>query len=328
MKNVAFILNPISGTRTKKTILKYIEKVAALHPDYAVEFYRTKCAGDACNAARDFVARGYDAVVAIGGDGTVNEVAEGLVHSGVKLGIIPVGSGNGLARHLNIPLNYQRAVDAVFEGRPQFIDAGKINGKVFFCTAGIGFDAVVGDKFNSSGSRGLMTYVEFCTREYVKYRPEKYVIAMNGTRFTSKAFLITFANSSQWGNNAFIAPDANISDGMMDIVVWNEAPKATMPLLTAELFLKTLKYSQFVDTYRCKELLIIREKEGLVQFDGEIVMMGNELSLSVLHKAVEVIVPKGWKPFPQIIDMLPQYVKDMVPHQWKEFVPKLKDMVK
>ena len=289
MKKVAFILNPISGTRTKKTILKYIEKVAALHPDYAVEFYRTKCAGDACNAARDFVARGYDAVVAIGGDGTVNEVAEGLVHSGVKLGIIPVGSGNGLARHLNIPLNYQRAVDAVFEGRPQFIDAGKINGKVFFCTAGIGFDAVVGDKFNSSGSRGLMTYVEFCTREYVKYRPEKYEIAMNGTRFTSKAFLITFANSSQWGNNAFIAPDANISDGMMDIVVWNEAPKATMPLLTAELFLKTLKYSQFVDTYRCKELLIIREKEGLVQFDGEIVMMGNELSLSVLHKAVEVI---------------------------------------
>ncbi|MBO5920430.1 MAG: YegS/Rv2252/BmrU family lipid kinase [Bacteroidales bacterium] len=328
MKKVAFILNPISGTGRKKVILDYIQKEAAFYPDYQIEFYSTKCVGDACVAARGFVEKEYDIVVAIGGDGTVNEVAEGLIGSNAQLGIIPVGSGNGLARHLNIPLNYQRAVDAIFNGRPQFIDAGKINGKVFFCTAGIGFDAVVGEKFNSSGSRGLMTYVEFCTKEYVKYRPEKYMIAMNGSRFETKAFLITFANSSQWGNNAFIAPDANISDGMMDIVVWKEAPRATMPLLTAELFLKTLKYSQFVDTYRCKELLIIREKEGLVQFDGESVMMGNELSLSVLHKAVQVIVPKDWRPLPQIIDMLPQYFKDMVPQQWKEIVPKLKDMVK
>ena len=328
MKNVAFILNPISGTRRKKVILDYIQNEASFYPDYQIEFYRTKCVGDACVAAKDFVEKGYDIIVAIGGDGTVNEVAEGLIGSKAQLGIIPVGSGNGLARHLSIPLNYQRAVDAIFNGRPQFIDAGKINGKVFFCTAGIGFDAVVGEKFNSSGSRGLMTYVEFCTKEYVKYRPEKYVICMNGSRFETKAFLITFANSSQWGNNAFIAPDANISDGMMDVVVWNEAPRATMPFLTAELFLKTLKYSQFVDTYRCKELLIIREKEGLVQFDGESVMMGNELSLSVLHKAVQVIVPEDWRPLPQIIDMLPQYLKDMVPQQLKEIVPKLKDMVK
>ena len=109
-----------------------------------------------------------------------------------------------------------------------------------------------------------------------------------------------------------------------------------MPILTAELLMRTLKYSHFVDTYRCKEILIIREKEGLVQFDGESVMMGNELALSVLSKAVEVIVPEEWKPFPQIIDMLPQYLKDLVPQQWKvqwmeqwrEFLPKLKDMVK
>ena len=336
MKKVAFIVNPISGTGRKKEILKYIEKVAALHPNFQTEFYSTKCVGDACDAARDYVSRDYDTVVAIGGDGTVNEVAEGLINSGVKLGIVPVGSGNGLARHLSIPLNYHKAVDAVFKGKSQFIDAGRINGKLFFCTAGMGFDAVVGEKFNSSGSRGLMTYVEFCAKEFVKYRPETYEIAINGTRFRRKAFLITLANSSQWGNNAFIAPDANISDGMMDVVIWKEAPRVSMPILTAELFMRTLKYSQFVDTYRCKEILIIREKEGLVQFDGESVMMGNELSLSVLNKAVEVIVPEGWKPFPHIIDMLPQYVRDVVPPQWKvqwreqwrEFLPKLKEMVK
>ena len=293
MKKAAFILNPISGTGKKKVILDYIRKKAVLYPDFQIEFYSTKCAGDACAAAGDFKERGYDIVVAIGGDGTVNEVAEGLMGGNTQLGIIPVGSGNGLARHLNIPLNYQRAVDAVFDGRPLFIDAGIINGKVFFCTAGIGFDAAVGERFNMSGSRGLMTYVEFCAKEYVRYRPEKYVITIDGSSFETKAFLITFANGSQWGNNAFIAPDANISDGMMDVVIWNAAPKITMPLLTAGLFLKTLKYSQFVDTYRCKELSIVREKDGLVQFDGDSVMMGRELSLSVYHKTVQVIVPRA-----------------------------------
>lgn len=192
----------------------------------------------------------------------------------------------------------------------------------------MGFDAVVGEKFNNSGTRGLMTYVEFCAKEYVKYRPEQYKISINGSQMSQKAFLITFANSSQWGNNAFIAPDANISDGMVDMVVWREAPKVTMPLLTAELFLKTLKYSEFVDTYRCKEVVIEREKDGLVQFDGESVMMGKELRLSVMHKAVEVIVPIGWKPFPLIKDILPQSVMEIVQQQLKDFVPRLKDMVK
>lgn len=328
MIKVAFILNPISGTGRKKVILEYIDKVLRNHREYVAEFYRTKCVGDACRAAREFVGKGYDIVVAIGGDGTVNEVAEGLINSTAKLAIIPVGSGNGLARHMNIPLNYQKAVDSIFDGRSQYIDAGVINGKPFFCTAGVGFDAVVGEKFNSSPTRGLMTYVEFCAREYVRYRPEHYSISINGSKINQKAFLITFANSSQWGNNAFIAPDANISDGMVDMVVWKEAPRVTMPLLTAELFLKTLKYSEFVDTYRCKEVVILREKEGLVQFDGESVMMDKELRLSVMNKAVEVVVPKGWKPFPQIKDLLPQSLKGIVPQQLKDFVPRLKDMVK
>jgi diacylglycerol kinase family enzyme len=219
-------------------------------------------------------------------------------------------------------------VDAIFNGVPQFIDAGVINGKVFFCTAGVGFDAVVGDSFNKSGSRGLITYVEYCAKVYMKYRPEYYEISLDGRTFRKKAFLITFANSSQWGNNVFIAPDANISDGMVDVVVWKAAPKVTMPILTAELFLKTLKYSEYVEIYRCKELSIKREKEGLVQFDGESVMMGSELAMSVMNGAVEVIVPVGWKPVPQIKDLLPQAWRDLLPQQLKDIVPKLKDIVK
>lgn len=292
MKKVAFILNPISGTRRKNAIVKHINRVLDHKKGYSAEFYRTKAVRDAYRAAKDFVAKGFDIVVAIGGDGTVNEVAEGLVGSNVKLGIIPMGSGNGLARHLNIPLLYYMAVATIFEENTECIDAGVINGKVFFCTAGVGFDAVVGEKFNSSGARGLMTYMEFCAKEYLKYEPEEYEIHVMGQKIKEKAFLITFANSSQWGNNALIAPDANISDGMMDVVVWRETPKVNMPLLTAELFTGTIKYSEFIDTYRCKEIKIVREREGLIQFDGESMLMGRELDMSVIPGAIKVIVPK------------------------------------
>lgn len=328
MKRIAFILNPISGTRRKQVIIDYINKVLGFHTGWEAEFYRTRCVGDALCAARTYAEKGFDVVVAIGGDGTVNEVAEGLIRSSVKLAVVPVGSGNGLARHLNIPLSYQKAVDTIFTGRSQLIDAGAINGKVFFCTAGVGFDAVIGDKFNKSGSRGLMTYVEFCAKEYVKYHPEHYEISLDGATFRKKAFLITFANSSQWGNNAFIAPDANISDGMVDVVIWKEAPKLTMPFLTAELFLKTLKHSEFVEIYRCKELSIKRERDNLVQFDGESVMMGRELEMSVLEKAVEIIVPQEWHPIHHIWNIFPQALRDVFPQQLKDIMPKLKDMVK
>ena len=340
MKKVAFILNPISGTRRKNAIVKHINRVLEHKKGYSAEFYRTKAVRDAYRAAKDFVAKGFDIVVAIGGDGTVNEVAEGLVGSNAKLGIIPMGSGNGLARHLDIPLLYHRAVATIFEENTESIDAGMINGKIFFCTAGVGFDAVVGEKFNTSGARGLMTYMEFCAREYMKYEPQEYEIHVMGQKIKEKAFLITFANSSQWGNNALIAPDANISDGMIDVVVWRETPKVTMPFLTAELFTGTIKYSEFIDTYRCKEIKIVRESEGLIQFDGESMLMGRELNLSVLPEAIKVIVPAGWIPIPQLMDMMPKQFREFASTPFKEFVnqslkdlmrdivPKLKDIVK
>lgn len=320
MKKVAFILNPISGTRRKNAIVKHINRVLENKKGYSAEFYRTKAVRDAYRAAKDFVAKGFDIVVAIGGDGTVNEVAEGLIGSNAKLGIIPMGSGNGLARHLDIPMMYHSAVATLFQENTESIDAGMINGKVFFCTAGVGFDAVVGEKFNSSGARGLTTYMEFCAKEYMKYEPEEYEIHVMGQKFKEKAFLITFANSSQWGNNALIAPDANISDGMMDVVVWRETPKVNMPLLTAELFTGTIKYSEFIDTYRCKEIKIVREHEGLIQFDGESMLMGRELNLSVVPHAVKVIVPSGWDPIPRLIEMMPQQFRDFAATPFKEFV--------
>ncbi len=316
MKKIAFIVNPISGTGHKERILEYIKTVFTPEKGYVPEFYTTKGPGDAYNAACDFKEKQYDIVAAIGGDGTVNQVAKGLLNCKTKLAVIPVGSGNGLARHLKIPLSYHKAVDAILEENVQLIDAGKINDEIFFCTAGLGFEAVIGDRFNSAGTRGLITYMEFSAKEYVNYRRETYNISMPGNEHECKAFLITFANCSQWGNNAFIAPDANISDGMIDMVVWKRAPLVAMPALTAGLFLKTIQYSEYIDTYRCKEVKISRQSEGLIQFDGESRSMGKEITVSVLPHAVKAIVPNEKENL--------FYRKNIVP-QLKELIPLIGD---
>ncbi len=291
MKKIAFILNPISGTGHKEKIISYLHQVFDGNMEYDAVFHTTTSSTDAYDSSLRFAQQNFDIVVAIGGDGTVNQVAKGVINSKTKLAVIPVGSGNGLARHLKIPLSYHNAVDAILKGHSIPIDAGKINDNIFFCTAGLGFEAVIGNKFNSSGSRGLFTYIKFSASEYVKYSGEEYIIEIGGNRFRQHAFLITFANCAQWGNNAFIAPAADISDGMLDVVVWKDTPSVAMPLVTAGLFLKTAPYSGYLDTYRCKEVKIIREKKGLIQYDGESDVMGTEINVSVLHHALNIIVP-------------------------------------
>ncbi len=316
MKKIAFIINPISGTIQKKAIIDYLKELFIPSKGYESSFYKTVGPGDAYSAAVKYKERKFDIVVAVGGDGTVNQVAKGLIGSNTKLAVIPLGSGNGLARHLKIPLSYQKAVEVILQGKSRLIDAGKINDEIFFCTAGLGFEAVIGGKFNSAGTRGLMTYVEQCAKEYVNYRREQYRISIPGYEYDTKAFLVTFANCSQWGNNVFIAPDADIADGMIDMVVWKRAPLATMPILTAGLFLKTIQYSEFVDTFRCREVKITRQNAGLIQFDGESRMMGTEIVVSVIPDAVSTIVSEE-------LDLI-AYAKNIVP-QLKELLPKIED---
>lgn len=290
-KKIAFVVNPISGTSHKEKIIDYLHSKLDNSTVWNAVYYTTKSERDPYLAAERFKNEGFDVVVAIGGDGTVNQIAKALIGSNVRLGIIPVGSGNGMARHLKIPMLYQKAIDVILQDHYTEIDAGMINDQYFFCTAGLGFEAVIGAKFNSAGTRGLLTYMETCTREYMRYRREQYEIDIDGHKFSTKAFLITFANCAQWGNNAFIAPAADASDGMLDMVIWKRAPLVYMPVLTAELFLKTIIYSEYIDTYRCKRVEIKREREGLIQFDGESSTMGSDVTATIHPKAVKVIVP-------------------------------------
>jgi len=291
MQRIAFIMNPISGTKNKESVWTDIGETFGLLADYEITMYTTSCAGDGYKQALYFAKEGFDVVVAIGGDGTINEVARALVHSNTTLGIVPMGSGNGLARHLHIPMNFKKAIDVLKIGKTKLIDAGEINGKTFFVTAGVGFDALIGHFFNERGKRGLFNYVGLSTKKFLQYVPRDYRIEIDGQRFDRKAFLITFANASQWGNNAYIAPLAHVSDGWLDMVIIKAAALINAPSVITRLFTKSLHKAWLTESFKGKNIRIIRAKDDYVHFDGESAIIGREIEVKVLPSVLKVIVP-------------------------------------
>ena len=215
-KEIIFIVNPRSGTHDKSDIPRVIEQtIDKAKFDYRVQF--TEYAGHAAEIARRCVASDVNIVVAVGGDGTVNEVARSLVHTETALGIVPCGSGNGLARHLCIPMDIRKAIAIINRCNIEALDYGVINSLPFFCTCGMGFDAFISLKFAEAGKRGPVTYMENVLREGLKYKPEVYEVTDETKATRHKAFLIACANASQYGNNAYIAPKATMTDGLMDV---------------------------------------------------------------------------------------------------------------
>ena len=178
-KRIVFIVNPISGTQNKQYILKLLPEVLN-QSLFEWHVAGTEYAGHATLLAKNYAAEHYDAIIAIGGDGTVNEVARSLVHTEATLGIIPCGSGNGLARHLHIPMDPRGAINVINRFAIQAVDYGKINDIPFFCTCGVGFDAFVSSKFATAGKRGLLSYLENTLREGLKYKPDTYDIEIEG----------------------------------------------------------------------------------------------------------------------------------------------------
>lgn len=233
------------------------------------------------------------AVVAIGGDGTINEIARSLVHTKTALGIIPCGSGNGLARHLQIPMEIKKAIDIINDGLIDIIDYGKINDVPFFCTCGVGFDAFVSLQFSKAGRRGPLTYLEKTLLESLKYRPETYELEMDGNTSRYKAFLIACGNASQYGNNAYIAPQATLNDGLLDVTILEPFTVLDVPALSFQLFNKTIDQNSRIKTFRCQTLRIHRTKQGVVHFDGDPMMMGEYIDVRIIQKGLQVIVPRN-----------------------------------
>ncbi len=288
MKKIRFIVNPISGTNGKRAVVDMIPKYFAA-PDFHCEVKYTEYGGHASQLSEEAVEQGFDVVVAIGGDGTVNEVASSLVHTPAALGIIPCGSGNGLARHLGIPLSHVKAMKILRQMNIQKLDYGRINNNYFFCTCGVGFDAFVSEKFAQSNKRGVLTYIENTLREGLKYQPETYELEVDGERQQYKAFLIACGNASQYGNNAYITPEASMNDGLMDVTIMEPFNIIEAPQIALQLFTKTITENNHIHTYRCKNLKIFRQQSGVVHYDGDPIVCDKDLEIKLVEKGINIV---------------------------------------
>jgi YegS/Rv2252/BmrU family lipid kinase len=287
-KRIIFIVNPISGTASKEHIPEQIAEVMdAERFDCEVRF--TEYRGHAAEIAREAAKDGADVVVAVGGDGTVNEVARSLVHTDTALGIIPCGSGNGLARHLCIPLNVTKALELINTCQIEAFDYGVINGLPFFCTCGMGFDAFISLKFAEAGKRGPITYVENVLKEGLKYKPETYEIVDDTGTSRYKAFLIACANASQYGNNAYIAPGATMKDGEMDVIIMEPFTALDAPQIAADLFMKTLGNNSKIKTFRTRSLHIHRKEPGAIHYDGDPIMTDSDIDVRIEHLGIKIV---------------------------------------
>ena len=288
-KKAVFVINLNSGTSSKAAIPGLIENTIDKEKfDY--EIVVTQYAGHASEIASRAKDEGKDIVVAVGGDGTVNEVARAIVHSGTALGIIPCGPGNGLARHLLLPMNVKKAIEVLNECEIRALDYGIINGYPFFCTCGMGFDAFVSQKFAEAGKRGPITYVENVLREGLKYQPETYILQDENGTIKYKAFLISCANASQYGNNAYIAPQASMSDGLMDVIIMEPFDVFEAPQISIDMFNKTLDKSSKIKTFKCRKLHIHRSKPGAIHYDGDPAMTGEDIDVELVPNGINIVV--------------------------------------
>lgn len=285
---IAFIINPHSGTNDKHDLPDLIK--ANLDKDkFDITTVFTQYAGHGRELAAQYATDGFDAVVACGGDGTVNEVASSLTDTPVAFGIIPFGSGNGLARHLHIALTPVKAIRQINNFHVQKMDYGVENGRKFFCTCGTGFDAHVSFKFTEQGTRGLWTYLKVIVREYWKYEPLVYTIVQNGEERKEKAFVVTFANACQYGNDGFIAPQASTSDGLLDISVIHPFRFWSVPRLAFDLLTQRLDRNPHVSITRAASASVIRPDEGPFHFDGDPVKEAARIDVHIVPGGLNVI---------------------------------------
>lgn len=242
-------------------------------------------------------AEGFDVVYAVGGDGTVHETAKRLIGRRPALGILPTGSGNGFARHIGLPVDVAGALQSCRGGRVVTIDTAAVNGHPFLGVMGIGFDAVVADRFAASSVRGVETYVKEGLAAFAHFHAEEYEVAANGQTIRQKAFVIAVANSGQYGNNARIAPLASLQDGLLDVVIVNDTSLIGAVMLLARLFTGTFHRSDAVTTLQTAEVTIRRPGAGAAQLDGEPVTLPEELHVRVNPKSLNLLVPDGARAF-------------------------------
>ena len=289
-EKVLIIINPVSGTGKQKSALKAIERdIDRINFDY--EIAETQYAQHATEIARQAASNGYDIVVAVGGDGTINEVATGLVDTNTKMGIIPCGSGNGLARCLKIPISPSKAVEILNGNKMKRIDTMLVNGNFCASIAGIGFDALIAKEFQEKpkNTRGFHTYLQLVASEYPKYKANEYKIEIDGKSSVHKAMFICLANANQFGYNAIVSPKSRIDDGLIDVCIVKNIPLITAPHTAMLLMTNNLNHSHRVKILQGKSVKICNNTNEYANIDGEAKQVGKTVDISIKHKSLMVI---------------------------------------
>jgi diacylglycerol kinase (ATP) len=288
--NILFIINPISGGKDKMKIPGLIDATldrSKFNPNFSF----TEYIGHASEIAEEASGKNFDIIVAVGGDGTINEIATKVMQQDKILGIIPFGSGNGLARFLKIPMNTVKAIEVINNRHTLLMDTGKFNDKHFFNMAGMGFDAHISSVFAGNKSRGLTGYLRLGLKEVLDYKAQLYHLNIDGVDYVKKAFVISLANSSQYGNNAHISPEASITDGLLDVCIVKEFPMYKLPFLGYEMIRGITNRSDLVEIIRGKQIKIIRENDDAIHIDGEPFFMGKEIDVSIAPLSLKIITP-------------------------------------
>ena len=285
---IRFIINPISGTGKQKGIEKFMIK----HLEN-FEIIYTQKAGDATRISKEAANDNIDAIIAVGGDGTVNECLIALVNTNTALGVIPCGSGNGFAYHIGMERNIEKAVIQLKNTKIEVIDSCTANGFPFVNVSGIGFDSHVANLFLTLTKRGFVNYVKLVIRE-LSYKAEEYTINYNNIERKVKAYIIAFANASQYGNDTKISPMANFQDGLLDFVIVKEFPKWKIPFFLLKVATGKTHLSKYVEIIQCQKMTISAENT-LLHLDGEPFKASNPIEVTILPKSLKILMPNGKK---------------------------------
>ncbi|NOW96323.1 diacylglycerol kinase family protein [Mucilaginibacter sp. SG564] len=292
-RKALFIINPISGGKKKDGVPDLIDQ----NIDKAV-FDATIVFSDGVSHARIIALEAvgkYDIIVAVGGDGTVNEIASAIVGSDTALGIVPYGSGNGLARFLGVPMSPNQAIQALVKGNAETIDSGTVNGQPFFNMAGMGFDAHISEVFSHGKKRGFISYIKSSIEEISRYGEQQYHIEIDGKVYERNAFMLSIANSSQYGNNAHISPKASVQDGLLDVCLIRKFPLWRFPEMGIRMLTKTSESTSYVEIIRGKQINVTRQTEGPIHLDGEPQVMGTAIHINIVPNSLKVIVGPTYK---------------------------------
>jgi diacylglycerol kinase (ATP) len=287
--NILFIINPISGGKKKTKIPAlidaYLDK-SKFNPNFSF----TEYVGHAAEIAEEAGNKNFDIIIAVGGDGTINEIAPKVMQLQKTLGIIPFGSGNGLARFLNIPMDTKKAIALINNLKIITIDTAKLNHRHFFNMAGMGFDAHISSVFAGNKSRGLKGYIEMGLKEMTSYQPQRYKLDIDGVIYQRDATMISVANSSQYGNNVYISPKSSLTDGLLDVCIVKPFPLYKLPILAYQMLRATTHRSDMVEIIQGKKISIVRTKEDPVHLDGEPFLMGKEIQMEVFPLSLNIII--------------------------------------